>query len=127
MVLYRTYSSIFEKNGFDVQTAAVGFEGLNKIREQLPDVIILDIMLPNCSGYQICNLIKQDLKYRQMPIIIVTAKEGKKEKSKALNSGADFFISKPINHEELLKTIKKALNILITELQNGPLLKTIIV
>ncbi|MEE9190614.1 MAG: response regulator [Candidatus Neomarinimicrobiota bacterium] len=116
-----------KKNGFDIQTAADGFEGLNKIRERLPDIIILDIMLPNCSGLQICNLIKQDIKYRQMPIIIVTAKEGEKDKSHAFDSGADYFVPKPVDYDKLLEIINEVFNNSIIEEQDGPLLKTTIV
>ena len=96
-----------EKKGFDVVVAYDGMAGLIKARSENPDVIILDLMLSGFSGYQICSLLKFDIKYKDIPIIIVSARDTDKDRELGENCGAELYLTKPVNLELLLKNINQ--------------------
>lgn len=98
-----------EKAGYEVITASDGEEGLEKTREGKPDLIILDLMLPKMDGYRVCRLIKFDEELEHIPIIILTVRDQKKDKTLGREVGANAYIVKPYDFQELLTTIKKLL------------------
>ncbi len=95
--------------GYDVITAFDGMSGLSKAREESPDLMLLDIMLPKLDGYKVCRMLKFDEKYRQIPIIMITAKVADNNKKMGEEMGADAYIIKPFNPEELMNKIKELL------------------
>ncbi len=95
--------------GYNVLSAIDGDEGLNKARELVPDLIILDLMLPKIDGYKVCRMLKFDKKYSKIPVIIFTAKMQESDKKIGLEVGADAYIAKPFQHEEVLSKIKELL------------------
>lgn len=94
-------------NGFSVQMSADGADGMNKINRLVPDLVLLDLGLPNMSGESVCVELKK--KYPNLPIIILTAKDGIKNIVEGLNLGADDYMSKPFVAEELLARIRARL------------------
>jgi len=98
-----------EHEGYEVISAYDGLEGLNKAREEKPDLIILDVMMPKKNGYQVCQELKSDDQYKYIPIIMLTAKGQKTEKEWGERTGADVYITKPFEDKELLAEIKKLL------------------
>jgi len=84
-----------ERAGYTVETAADGQEGLMKARENKPDLILLDLMLPKLDGFKICRLLKFDERYRHIPIIILSARDQERDKQLALETGANLFLVKP--------------------------------
>ena len=98
-----------EANDFEVMTANDGQEALNKAREQNPDLIILDLMLPKIDGYKVCGLLKSDSRYNKIPIIIFTALAQTSDKELGMELGADAYIMKPFKSEVLLSKIKELL------------------
>lgn len=96
-----------ENEGFQVLTAADGQEGLRTAREEKPDLIILDLMLPNIDGYKVCRLLKFDEKYRHIPIILLSARSSEADKQLGREVGADFYMSKPFDPEELSLKVKE--------------------
>ena len=96
-----------EKKDFEVVVAYDGMAGLIKARTENPDVIILDLMLSGFSGYQICSLLKFDIKYKDIPIIIVSARDTEKDRELGENCGAELYLTKPVNLELLLKNINQ--------------------
>ncbi len=98
-----------ESIGFKVETASDGLEGLQKIKKLEPDLVLLDIMLPKMDGFKVCNMIKFDKKYKNIPIIILSAKSAQKDFYTAKNVGADAYLTKPFTTAELLKKIKEML------------------
>jgi len=96
-----------ENEGFQVLTAGDGQEGLRMAREQKPDLIILDLMLPNIDGYKVCRLLKFDEKYRTIPIILLSARSSEADKQLGAEVGADFYMSKPFDPEELALKVKE--------------------
>jgi len=100
-----------EMVGYEVITAYDGLEGLNKVEEEKPDLIILDVMLPQKNGYQVCQQLKSDELYKHIPIVMLTAKGQKSDKEWGEKTGANVYITKPFEDAELLAKIKKLLEL----------------
>lgn len=96
-----------EAAGYDVLAAYDGQEGLAKAQKEKPDLIILDLMLPKIDGYKICRMLKFDEKYKQIPIIILTARAQKSDEKTAYETGADAYITKPFQHTIVLAKIEE--------------------
>ena len=90
-----------EKEGYKVSYSDNGNDGIKEIKKKLPDLILLDWMLPDFSGVEICKNLKKDIKFKDLPIIMLTAKGEEEDKVKGLNSGADDYITKPFSFPEL--------------------------
>lgn len=93
----------------EIMRAGSGPEALEKIAKRPPDVILLDIMMPGMDGFEVVRRVKSDPETRNIPIIMVTVLEERKNKEKALQAGADEFLNKPVNREELLSRINSML------------------
>ncbi len=98
-----------EANGYDVVTASDGPEGLEKARTMHPDLMILDLMLPQLNGYEVCTVLKQDTRFKRIPIVMFTAKTQAKDEQTARDCGADAYLRKPFRPEEMLATIQTLL------------------
>lgn len=101
-------TAILEKD-YEIIPAFSGKEALVKLSSDKPDIVLLDIMMPEMSGYEVCEKIKQQDSTRFMPVVIVTALSGVDEKIKAIEAGADDFLTKPINRIEVVTRIKSLL------------------
>ena len=98
-----------EKEGYKISHHANGEDAIQEAKDNLPDLILLDWMLPNLSGIEICKIIKSDKKTKHIPIIMLTAKGEEEDKIKGLNSGADDYITKPFSHKELIARVNALL------------------
>jgi DNA-binding response OmpR family regulator len=98
-----------EAAGFEVIQAYDGQEGLDKAYSQNPDLILLDLMLPRVDGYKVCRELKSDVKYKKIPIAILTARASEKEKKLGMECGAEAYIIKPFEPGELMDKIKELL------------------
>jgi two-component system phosphate regulon response regulator PhoB len=98
-----------EKEGYKVSFSDNGNDGIEDIKKLSPDLVLLDWMLPDFSGVEICKSLKKDTKFKDIPIIMLTAKGEDEDKIKGLNSGADDYITKPFSFPELLARIKALL------------------
>ena len=96
-----------EAANYEVITAADGQEGLEKARNEKPDLIVLDLMLPKLDGYRVCRMLKFDEKYKNIPIILFTARAQDSDRQMGKEVGADVYITKPFDSEVLLAEIKK--------------------
>ena len=108
--LVETVRFPLEMEGFNVMVSYNGEDALNKAREESPDLIILDLMLPKLDGYKVCRLLKFDEKYKHIPILMLTAKTQEKDKILGMETGADEYITKPFEMEDLLEKVKTYLN-----------------
>jgi DNA-binding response OmpR family regulator len=99
-----------EINGYDVVQAQDGEEALDKIKKDSPDLVILDLMMPKISGFEVCRMIKFDEKYKDMPIIVLSALDQQADREKAIENGADAYFIKPFDLELLLNKIKSLIN-----------------
>ena len=95
---------------FDVSVAYDGDTGMKKIKELMPDLIVLDLMLPNRGGYDICFSVRQDPKLQSIKILMVTALTQSVDKDKGVMVGADGYLTKPFEPEQLLGAVRKLLS-----------------
>ncbi|WP_440937847.1 phosphate regulon transcriptional regulator PhoB [Candidatus Pelagibacter sp.] len=98
-----------EKEGFIVSSSENGNEGLKQLKKFEPNLLLLDWMLPDLSGIEICKNIRKDNKFKSLPIIMLTAKGEEEDKIKGLDSGVDDYLTKPFSFNELLARIKAIL------------------
>jgi two-component system sensor histidine kinase/response regulator len=98
-----------EREGYAVDSALNGREGLDLALAQPPDLILLDIMMPGLDGYQVCQLLRENVPTRATPVIVLTSLNEKSDKLQAYENGADDFLSKPVDRAELLARVSSLL------------------
>ncbi|MEY4241778.1 MAG: phosphate regulon transcriptional regulatory protein PhoB, partial [Pseudomonadota bacterium] len=98
-----------EKEGYRVVVAADGEEGMLQIEERLPDLVLLDWMLPKLSGIEVCRRIRGKSETRNMPIIMLTARGEESDRIRGLDTGADDYLTKPFSMSELIARIRAVL------------------
>ncbi len=97
--------------GGEVRVARDGGEALEAIAERPPDIVLLDVMMPRMSGFQVCERIKQNAATRDIPVIMVTALNEVGDVERAVDAGADDFLTKPVNKLELLTRVRSLLRV----------------
>lgn len=102
---------VLRASGYEVVTAASGREGLEKLAATKPDLVLLDVVMPEMSGYDVCRAIRASSATVLLPVVMVTALDPETERVKGIEAGADDFLSKPINQPELLARVKSLLRI----------------
>jgi len=95
---------------YEIFSAYSGTEALKLAKQIKPDLIILDLMMPNIDGYEVCENLRKDPKTSELPIMILSAKSQLVDKFKSINVGADDYMTKPFDPEELIKRVKINLN-----------------
>jgi twitching motility two-component system response regulator PilH len=100
-----------EKNGHQISIASHGEEGVEKAKELLPDLIIMDIVMPGLNGFKATRRITHDPETKSIPVIIVSSKQMESDRAWGLLQGAKAFLIKPVDEKELLDTIKTLLNV----------------
>lgn len=100
-----------EHEGFEVLTAYDGYTGIDKAKNEQPDLILLDIMMPDITGLEVCKILVNDPVTKDIPIILVTAKSGAEDTKEGLEAGAFDYIKKPFNRVELLARVQSALKL----------------
>ena len=98
-----------EKNGFIVSSSLNGNDGLKELKKFQPDLLLLDWMLPDLSGVEICKSIRKDNIFKSLPVIMLTAKGEEEDKIKGLDSGVDDYLTKPFSFNELMARMKAVL------------------
>ncbi|MCI2400331.1 response regulator [Aliiroseovarius subalbicans] len=111
----------FTRQGFQVDIADDGEEGLLAAKESPPDLILLDWMLPNLSGIEVCRQLRRDKRTREIPIIMLTARSEERDKIRGLDIGADDYVSKPYLIKELTARVRAALRRPIARVFSGQL------
>jgi two-component system alkaline phosphatase synthesis response regulator PhoP len=104
--LVETIRFPLEAEGFNVLVAYNGEDALNMARTENPDLILLDIMLPKLDGYKVCRLLKFDERFRNIPIIMLTARAQEKDRIIGMETGANEYITKPFDMDKLLEKVK---------------------
>jgi DNA-binding response OmpR family regulator len=115
-VTLMTVTDRLEFEGFNVETAEDGEEGLSKARAWNPECIVLDLMLPKLDGFRVSRLLKFDPKYRAIPIIMLTARSQESDRDLGREVGADEYLVKPVELDELVDTIRE----LVGKIAAGP-------
>ncbi|MBU0714791.1 MAG: response regulator [Verrucomicrobia bacterium] len=94
-----------EANGYDIIEADDGVRGLDAVRQQNPDLIILDVMLPRMNGFKVARLLKYSAKYKNVPLMMLTVMSQESDRKMGREVGADAYLTKPYQPQELLDTI----------------------
>lgn len=105
--LVETLTFRLEAAGYEVLAAFDGQEGLEKVRREKPDLILLDVMMPKLDGYQVCRMLKFDEKFKKTPVIMLTARGQEQDKNTGKTVGADAYMTKPFDSKALLDKIKE--------------------
>lgn len=98
---------ILERSGYQVRSVADGKEVIDKVRDYLPDVIVLDVMLPNRNGFELLKYLKGDETLASTPVLMLTAKGQEQDRATAGRLGVDAFITKPFSNREVLDCIDR--------------------
>ncbi|MBQ6515688.1 response regulator [bacterium] len=98
---------VLEVSGFSCYCAYNGEDGLKMAKELVPDLIILDVMMPKINGYKISRLLKFDAKYKDIPILMVTARSQDEDKLIGEETGVDEYITKPFELDEIVKKVEE--------------------
>ena len=102
-------SDLLQARGHRVTQATDGTDALQKAATSLPDVVLLDIMMPGMDGFEVCRQLKADPRTAPIPVLIVTAMAERSDRIKGVAAGADDFLTKPIDREELVLRVRNAL------------------
>ena len=102
---------LLSAKGYQVRTANSGTEALRSIAEQTPDLVLLDVIMPEMTGYEVCTKIRADTRTAALPVVLVTSLDPREEKIRGLDCGADDFLTKPINQAELLARVRTLLRV----------------
>jgi diguanylate cyclase (GGDEF)-like protein len=108
-LMVKIISDILTEAGYDVFSASNGHEGIQKVREEKPDLVLLDVVMPGIDGFEVCKILRDDDSNNLMPIIILTAQDNDDDKLSGLELGADDYIIKPFNPRELLGRVRNTL------------------
>ena len=101
---------VMKNAGFEVGVAYDGEEALAKVKEMVPDLVILDVMMPKLDGFEVCETIRANPAWKSVRIIMLTAKGRDSEREKGLSLGADDYITKPFSTRDLLRRVKEILS-----------------
>lgn len=104
--LVETEKVFLEELGYGVDIAKDGLEAMEKIYKTRYDLVLLDITIPEMDGYQVLRMIKNDSLYKDVPVVLVTAKTLKTDKFRAIETGADGYLTKPYSPQELISMVR---------------------
>jgi class 3 adenylate cyclase len=104
-------ADLLTDKGYDVSTAVNGEQALERVAEKAPDLVLLDIMMPGISGYDVCRKLRANPATALLPVVLVTSLDPNQERVKGIEAGADDFLAKPINQPELFARVRSLLRI----------------
>lgn len=96
-----------ERQGYNVVTAYDGKEGLEKIKAERPNLVVLDVMMPYMDGFEVLKTLRKDPEFENLPVIMLTAKAQDKDVFEGYHYGADMYLTKPFNPMELVSFVKR--------------------
>ena len=102
----RSAEIFLKQGGHDVLLADDGFDALSKVNDYEPDLIFCDILMPRLDGYQTCAIIKRNAKYSEVPIVMLSSKDGVFDKARGRMVGSQEYLTKPFTKDQLLQTVQ---------------------
>jgi chemosensory pili system protein ChpA (sensor histidine kinase/response regulator) len=100
---------VLERHEYEVDTAKDGVDALEKLHERVPDLMLLDIEMPRMDGFELATQMKADVRFRHVPIIMITSRTGEKHRQRAFDIGVERYLGKPYQEAELLAQISEVL------------------
>ena len=100
---------MLERADFEVTTAKDGLDALEKLQDNVPDLMLLDIEMPRMDGYELATYMRNDSRMRHVPIIMITSRTGEKHRQRALEIGVERYLGKPYQEEDLLRHVQEVL------------------
>ncbi len=100
--------------GYEVIVANDGIDALSMLVERSPDLILLDVLMPNLDGFETCSLIKNHAAYKDIPIVILSGKGSSADHERGLKAGSELYLSKPFKHNSLISTVNKGMAMIST-------------
>ena len=107
----RTLTSLLRENGIAVISAADGQDGLDTVRDTLPDLVLCDVVMPRVDGFEVCRQLRADPETRLTPLVLITGLGAQDDRIQGIEAGADDFISKPFDEVELLARVRSLLRV----------------
>lgn len=112
-----------DRSGYKIETASSGEEALSKARKSLPDLIVLDLMLPGIDGLEVCRKLKTDVKTEQIPVVMLTAKGDESDIVTGLELGAEDYITKPFSPKVLIARVRRILHRAVSRELEKPIIR----
>jgi twitching motility two-component system response regulator PilG len=106
----RSAETMLSREGCEVITANDGFEALSLIHKHEPNLIFVDIMMPRLDGYQTCAIIKNNARFKSVPVVMLTSKDGLFDKARGRIVGSDHYLTKPFTRDELLSAVREQIS-----------------
>ena len=103
----RSAEIFLKQGGHEVLLAEDGFDALAKVNDYMPDLIFCDILMPRLDGYQTCAIIKRNLKFSKVPIVMLSSKDGVFDKARGRMVGSQDYLTKPFTKDQLLQTVQE--------------------
>lgn len=100
---------MLERTGFEILEAEDGLKALEMVTEHLPDVLLLDVMMPNMDGFAVCEAVRNQVETADIPIILLSARTSEDFVQRGLDAGANRYLGKPIGRDELVRTLREVL------------------
>lgn len=99
-------TTCLQRAGYNIMTATSSEEAITKVNNDRPDVIVLDVVLPDRSGFELCRELKNDTSTQEIPVVMCSTKNSDMDKFWGMKQGADAYISKPVDQDELVRTVQ---------------------
>ena len=103
----RSAEIFLKQGGYEVLLAEDGFDALSKVNDHTPDLIFCDILMPRLDGYQTCAIIKRNAKFADVPVIMLSSKDGLFDKARGRMVGAEDYLTKPFTKDQLLQAVEQ--------------------
>ena len=109
ITMRKVTTRVLERVDYEVLTAKDGLDALEKLQDSVPDLMLLDIEMPRMDGYELATYMRNDVRLRQVPIIMITSRTGEKHRQRALEIGVERYLGKPYQEDELLRNVQEVL------------------
>ena len=109
ITMRKVTSRVLESNDYAVMTARDGVDALEKLQDQTPDLMLFDIEMPRMDGYELTERVRDDVRFRGTPIMMITSRAGQKHQDRAMQAGANAYLTKPYREDELIAEVERLL------------------